>query len=52
MNNKSRDYLSLEVIALVMNRFPIEIDLSIEGTLRVDVSSSRLEGFWTVRKNS
>ena len=35
MNRKSRDHPSLDVIALVVKRFPKETDLSIEWTLRV-----------------
>ena len=49
MNDESRDYLSLDVIALVMNRFLRETDLSEDWTLRVDVGSSQLGGPWTVR---
>ena len=50
MNNKSRDYSSLDLIAPIMNKFPIEIDLLVDWTLRVDVGSSQLGASWTVKR--
>ena len=41
MNKESKDYSSSDVIASVVNRFPKNIGLLIEWTLRVDVDSSR-----------
>ena len=39
MNNESRDYHSLNMIPLALNRFSKETDLSVEWTLKVDVDS-------------
>ena len=39
MNNESRDYPSLDMFALVINRFLKEVNFSVEWIPRIDIGS-------------